>query len=165
MSGLWVKPRPKECIATLLKISTWLVRVKADGTNLAASARETTKSTLSASDVDESLMSSIVAIGLLAFRCISKSIATLAPSTTSARRLFCPTGRIELRILVQPDHAFVVMPTRGTPPPLEPKVTNPIRSRSPKFWTRNLSASRRSVILRPCIEEDTGITTTMSKGT
>ena len=49
-------------------------------TYLAASARETTKSTLSASDVDASLMSMIVAIGLLYLRCISRSIATLGNS-------------------------------------------------------------------------------------
>jgi len=104
-------------------------------------------------------------MGLLALRCMSRSIATLAPSTTSARKLFCPTGRIELSILVQPFQAFVVMPTSGTPPPLDPNVTKPILSLSPRFWTRNLSASRRSVILRPCMDEETGITTTMSRGT
>ena len=140
-------------------------RTREENTNFAASARDTTKSTLSPSDVEESLISKIVATGLLNFRCIKRSIATLAPSTTSARRLFCLTGRIEFRVFVQPLHVLVVMETTGTPPPLDPNVTKPILSRSPRFWTRNLNASRRSVILSPCIDEDTGITTTKSKGT
>ena len=134
-------------------------------TNFAASARDTTKSTLSPSEVEESLIKRIVAIGLLDLRCIRRSMATFAPSTTSARRLLPPTGRIEAKILDQPDQVLVVMPTKGTPPPLDPKVTRPILSRSPKFCTKNLNASRKSVILSPCIDEDTGITTTMSSGT
>lgn len=107
----------------------------------------------------------MVAIGLLALRCMSKSMATLAPSTTSARRLFCPTGRIWFKILVHPFHVLVVMPTNGTPPPLDPNVTKPIRSFSPRFCTRNLSASRSRVIFNPCIDEETGMTTTISSGT
>lgn len=104
-------------------------------------------------------------IGLLFFLCIRRSMATLAPSTTSARRLFCPKGRMEFSASGHPDQLFVVIPTIGTPPPPDPKVTSPIRSRPPRFWTRNLSASRRSVIFNPCIEDDTGMTTTISRGT
>jgi hypothetical protein len=132
---------------------------------LAASARDTTKSTLSPSAVEESLIRRMVAMGLLDLRCMSRSMATLAPSTTSARRLFWPTGRMALMTLVHPDQVLVVMPTSGTPPPPDPNVTRPIRSRSPRFWTRNFSESRRSVILSPCIEDETGMTTTMSSGT
>ena len=134
-------------------------------TYFAASALWTTKSTLSASEVDESLIKRIVEIAFAAFLCISRSMATLAPSTTSARKLFCPTGRIDARVLFQPVQALVVIPTRGTPPPLEPNVTRPMRSRSPRFWTRNLNVSRRRLILSPCIDEEMGTTRTISIGT
>src|SRR5450432_3932861 len=134
-------------------------------TYFAASARDTTKSTLSASDVDESLIRRIEAIGLFDFRCMSRSMATFAPSTTSAWWLFCPTGLMEASTFDQPLHALVVIPTRGTPPPLDPKVTRPMRSLSPRFCTINLSASRTRLILTPCIDEEIGTTTTMSIGT
>lgn len=116
------------------------------------------------SEVDESLISRIVAMGFVDLRCISKSIATLAPSTTSARKLFVPTGRIDCIILDHPFQVFPVILTSGTPPPLEPKVTSPILSLSPRQCTINFSVSRSRLIFKPCIDEETGITTTISKG-
>ena len=64
-----------------------------------------------------------------------------------------------------PGQAFVVMPTIGTPPPPEPNVTSPIRSRSPRVWTMNRKASRTRLILTPCMEDEMGTTTTTSMGT
>lgn len=101
-------------------------------TYLAASARETTKSILSASEDEESLMTIMLVNGLLDFRCIKRSIATLVPSTGSARELFWPADLMASTTLGQPDHALLVIPMSGTPALLEPKVTKPMRSRPPR---------------------------------
>lgn len=103
-------------------------------------------------------------MGLLDFLCMRRSMATFAPSTTSARRLFCPTGRMDAMTCSQPFQFFVVSPVKGTPPPLEPNVTRPSRSRSPRLCTTNRRHSRSRLILRPCIDDETGMTTTISSG-
>lgn len=103
--------------------------------------------------------------GLFILRSIRISMATLAPSTGSERGLFCAADLIDSMTFVHPGQALFVIGTNGQDALLEPNVTKPSLSRPPKDWIMNFNKSRRRVIFKECIDEETGITRTMSTGT